>query len=216
MKLTHDILNKPIVFNSENINIIYIECSKLFYTICNNFIEFNDCLELYKDNKKLNPSKSICIITDYFNLNINTTKNLSKLYLSLTQGINSIEKNNFNNYFINFIQTISFESNYNLTYDLEINYNEIYKSVSLQIDQRDNLTFLEKLISYISISRDLNNYELFVLINIKVFMNDNDIEELYKYCIYNKINLLLLETKQSTILHNEKVTIIDKDFCIID
>ena len=48
--------------------------------------------------------------------------------------------------------------------------------------------------------------------NLKIYLNDNELLELYKYSLYNNVNLLLIEKDFKEKLNYENVLIIDEDF----
>lgn len=53
------------------------------------------------------------------------------------------------------------------------------------------------------------------LVNIKAYLNKQELMELYKVAFYNKINLLLIEMAEGEMIGEEKVYIIDSDRCLI-
>lgn len=53
------------------------------------------------------------------------------------------------------------------------------------------------------------------LVNIKAYLNKQELMELYKVAFYNKINLLLIEMAEGEVTGEEKVYIIDNDRCLI-
>ena len=46
-------------------------------------------------------------------------------------------------------------------------------------------------------------------------MNDDELRELYRFVMYNKIHVLLLENNLFDVASPEKVRIIDRDLCEI-
>ena len=56
---------------------------------------------------------------------------------------------------------------------------------------------------------------LMVFVNLKAYLNEVELEEVYKMAFYNKIQLLLLESVKKDVLPAEKYCIIDKDKCVI-
>ena len=53
------------------------------------------------------------------------------------------------------------------------------------------------------------------LVNIKAYLNKQELMELYKVAFYNKINLFLIEMAEGEVIGEEKVYIIDNDRCLI-
>ena len=53
------------------------------------------------------------------------------------------------------------------------------------------------------------------LVNIKSYLNDSEIQQLYEMAFYNKMYLLLIEDFEKESKDCEQVYIIDKDLCLI-
>ena len=60
-----------------------------------------------------------------------------------------------------------------------------------------------------------NGIKVVCLVNIKDYLSDEEILELYLNANYNKIHIVLVESREAKVLSNEKICIIDKDKCII-
>ena len=76
-------------------------------------------------------------------------------------------------------------------------------------------SILERIIEYIKISSNLLKQNIFVFLNLKLFLTEQEIEELYKECFYRKVHLILIEAIYHTKKIEEKICIIDKDKCVI-
>lgn len=57
--------------------------------------------------------------------------------------------------------------------------------------------------------------KILTLVNIKSYLSENELIELYQSASYNKIQLLLIESVERKLLSNEDVCIVDSDKCII-
>lgn len=76
---------------------------------------------------------------------------------------------------------------------------------------------LEKLIDYICVISEVFGKKVFVLVNIKSYFTKDELKLLYKKMFYEKIYLLLIENHDNNdIIEEERVTIIDKDMCVIN
>ena len=51
-----------------------------------------------------------------------------------------------------------------------------------------------------------------IIPNLKLYLNDNELVELYKYSLYNNIKLVLIERHNYKQLKYEKITTIDENF----
>ena len=55
-----------------------------------------------------------------------------------------------------------------------------------------------------------------MLKNLKDYLNEKDIDMLYEFVRYEKVNLILAESHQSHVNLHEKRWILDRDRCIIE
>ena len=56
----------------------------------------------------------------------------------------------------------------------------------------------------------------FVCVNLKSFFSKEELKYLYEFAVYEKINIIVIESIQSEALIGEKGWILDKDLCIIE
>ena len=54
-------------------------------------------------------------------------------------------------------------------------------------------TLLERIVEHIKISCSLLERNIFVFLNLKLFLTEQEIRELYKECFYRKVHLILIE-----------------------
>ena len=76
--------------------------------------------------------------------------------------------------------------------------------------------FYERIITYIKLMHQICNIELFVFYNLKDYFNSEKIELFYKDCLYEKINIIIIESSKSEKIKYEKYYILDNDLCIIE
>ena len=79
----------------------------------------------------------------------------------------------------------------------------------------ENLTLSEKIIEYMSAVNELKGQRIFFLVNLRSYLTDKQIEELYKTIVLKKITVISIENIEHERVNNEKIVIIDKDMCII-
>ena len=73
----------------------------------------------------------------------------------------------------------------------------------------------EKLIDYMLTVNSLENEKCYILVNLRCYLNDKEVEEFYKTALYNKLKILIISGNDNKALLIEKKTIIDKDLCQI-
>lgn len=222
MRLMHTYFSEPIKFLENNINILVVENPILFSKMIKGFLqqyngEDGDFI-LSKNFEIIDIPTNIEIITDVFNLDFNNRKIINKVYTLLQNAsVNEIFEdsqnlyNNINEYLSKIVQYCDYPLHYNSNIDL-IN---IFKSCDLKIDI-SNSNILEEIVNYILLYKNIFNVELFVFVNLKCVLSKAQLLELYKTILYQKINILLIESNVKDVLKQyENLRIIDNDMCEI-
>ena len=78
-----------------------------------------------------------------------------------------------------------------------------------------NLSLPEKVLEYMNTSREYFGKKVFFTVNLRSYISDKQIEELFYEACLNKMILICIENKEYKKVRNEKRVIIDKDYCII-
>ncbi len=170
-------------------------------------------------DKEINPKKDMEIITDFFSLDINQTKNLTKLYNYIKSDLINEEKyqetTGLTMKMLDYINTLISDIDFKLIYEDDIDLVHILKMVNLKFYYEES-TLVEKLIDYLKIMNGFFGKKLFVLLNFKSTFSDSEQLELYKFLQYNKIEIFLIESiMPSNKLESEQYRIIDEDLCVI-
>lgn len=79
----------------------------------------------------------------------------------------------------------------------------------------ESSTLLESIIDYLQVCTQLGLNNLYVFMNLKQFLNKDELKELYKFIMYEEINLILIENHMTDVIEKEKHFIIDHDLCVI-
>ena len=221
MKLKINGFENEILFTEENVNILTIKNTKCFSHILQilndkiNGLESNEIFLLDENNEEMNMSKEIQMVLDIFNIDYNSKKILNKIYNIIATNIQKnqdfeIEKMilNLRNYIIEEINELPFE--FVMKNELEIT--EILKLYNLKIDEENYTNILEKIEILIDILSTLDIAKILIIPNLKLFLSEEELVELYKYSLYNNVNLLLIERHEENKLKYENCIIIDENF----
>lgn len=220
MKLVHPEWSFQVDISEEKVPVIYIENPRYYSQIIGEFI--NQCKKidgrfvLSNGSKEIAFDKSVDFIFNPFILDLNDRKIISKLYQYLELNVVEdyfADKMEMSIQMLAFIDKLISDQNYPLTYNQEISIQDVFKIVDIKFDL-DAGKLVEQVIDYLKISRSLCKYDIFIFVNLKNFINEEDLEILMRNCIYEKINILLLE---SSITYEsgqyEKKYVIDRDLC---
>ena len=155
--------------------------------------------------------KKLALVIDPFSISINERKIINKLYTKLGEIAPDYfeDKAKLTEDAIVLLDELVLASPFaNLVYDLDYNWMELFKGFMA-------VTLVEKLVEYMHILTNLLGIKVLCLVNIKAYLNKQELMELYKVAFYNKINLVLIEMPEGEMIGEEKVYIIDNDRCLI-
>ena len=172
---------------------------------------------LSEQNKLLSVSKFAMIITDYFSLNLNNRKIQNQLFQQMEDTCIDlgVVKDEFTREGIELIDKAILSSQFDhVSYNLDLSWNDIFKLFQVRIEE-DYVTLQEKLISFLRVCAQLLKLKLLVFVNLKAYLSEKELLEVYDMANYLKIQLLLIESHESIFLTRERYYIIDKDKCLI-
>lgn len=217
-------LENDITFTEEYINVLQIQDKKLFTNVINSL---NDNINNIEDTKEriiildndieIKIEKEVLMIIDVFNIDFNQKKIQSALY----NKIEKIYKQEFER--MSEFQTIFQKLQLNVLdvfneFPFEFNYKEsigiqeYLKLLGLKISNNkgkiiDMVFLLIDVVEYLSVAK------LLIFVNLKLYLGDDEVNEIYKYAMYKKVNILLIETgEEKEPLENEKILYIDSDY----
>ena len=175
---------------------------------------------LSSDNKEISFDKNSYIITDIFNIDINSKKVLTKIYNSLLKEI--IEDiTSFNELSTNirlYFEKLIFNSSLEIEQGEEIDMSSLLKIGDFKIHV-ENDDILEKFIKFLKVLTELCNCKIIFVVGLHNVFTIDEIKEVYKEVCLNKINIINIEYQKfeniSSENYREIVYIFDKDNCEI-
>lgn len=219
MKLCIKYIDNNLVFNNEYINCLEVENKNYFYKIVkelNNIAngEMEDNV-IFTDNEsnEINIINKINIIIDYFNIDFNSKKILSLINKKINSSISVNDKDNLSKLYnkikkiyIPILNDMDLNIDINNDFDLDL----IVKLLNVSIKNKDNI--LDNLFLLTDIEHELNISKLLVFVNLKQYLNEQELIELYKYLLYNNIVVLLVDSQAYGVCNEyEKKIIIDNE-----
>lgn len=219
MKLCIKYIDNNLVFNNEYINCLEVENKNYFYKIVkelNNIAngEMEDNV-IFTDNEsnEINIINKINIIIDYFNIDFNSKKILSLINKKINSSISVNDKDNLSKLYnkikkiyIPILNDMDLNIDINNDFDLDL----IVKLLNVSIKNKDNI--LDNLFLLTDIEHELNISKLLVFVNLKQYLNEQELIELYKYLLYNNIVVLLIDSQAYGVCNKyEKKIIIDNE-----
>lgn len=211
--LDHDIkVKNDSVFSIECENKIYFyRIVSLFNSLANGNLD--EAIEVYDQENEMDCSNKIEVIIDYFNFDFSNKKYQSKLVDMLNRTIDVEDINKLNNEFKKIKKIV--EKNLGkldlpvfLQKDFELD--NFLKQLKLSI--KGNKSLLDNLLLIIDIEKIFHLNYFCVFVNLKSYLSSTEINELYKYALYNQVAILLLDNDTyGTCLDNEHKVIIDEN-----
>ena len=172
------------------------------------------------DNKEISFEKSSYIITDIFNIEINSKKILTKIYNSLLKQIidDTVEYNELTTHIRAYFEKLIFNSPFEVEQGEEIDINSFLKLGDFRIHIEED-DILEKFIKFLKVLVQLFGINIIFIVGLHNVFTDEEIKEIYKEVCVNKISIINIEYQQFYNLSDEnyieKVYIFDKDNCEI-
>ena len=172
---------------------------------------------MYEGEKNYSSEKVMEIVVDPFSLDFNNRKILQKLYKEWTLEANEMfqKKTEINTDIINVLSQLQLNSLYGeIKYNLEFSWEDIFKIYQVGF-QTEGEGILEKLLSYMKILSGLLEIRILCIVNLKTYLSEEQLKEVYQMAFYCKLQLLLIENREQSNLEGEKTYIIDRDRCLI-
>lgn len=108
---------------------------------------------------------------------------------------------------------IEFEIPINVEFT-KINIETLIKAAGVMIkDDYDCLT--EKLLDYMQLVETFENEKLFIFVNLRSFINDNEMQRFVDSVVMRGYRILLLDGGEHKVLNHEKRYVIDEEMCEI-
>lgn len=218
MKLNIKYIDNHIEFKNDKIPSIEIENKKYFYRLVKdlysiyqgNIIE--DIMLLDDHNQEINIVNKLKIFINFFDFDLDTKKYTNDLAKYISKTMSDENKNLLLNQYkkiANIYKRILNEIDLPLYINSDVSIENITKFMKININIKNDL--LENIFMLIDLENVFQTHNILVLINIKQYLSKQELEELYKYAIYNQVKLLLIDSQSyGTTLKNENKLIIDK------
>ena len=222
MKLMHADFAEPINIHSDVITEWIIESPELFSKYLYELTLQSEGTEggfvLSTNEKELIISKTLSIIIDPITININDKKILSKIYNELQKtAINGefyIRTKEITYLLQQYFLELEHNNDFMLSIENEIDLQGLFKLLGVHIEY-ESLSYFERFLQYIKIQNLVLSKKLVMLVNIRSYLTECQLQELFLFVRHNEIPLLLLEGMQRDFTNNTIKYIIDKDKCFI-
>ncbi|MDR0914306.1 MAG: type II-A CRISPR-associated protein Csn2 [Oscillospiraceae bacterium] len=212
------------------------DCNKISVLVCENPLQLTKLTEellqqtngndgnfrLFKSTglnpKELSVFGNVELVLSPFLLDFNNSTLLKKLYKHLAQKANgdvfyssTVE---LKKTIAKYIDSLLFDEPIEFSFEADLDFSHLFKAADIKfIDSNKNLP--ENLLEYMEIIQTFTGEKLFVFVNIKSFLTQEQLSALYDTWLGREYNVLLIEGRQSEKMQKESVVVIDNDLCEI-
>ena len=172
---------------------------------------------LSENDKIINFSRKAEVIWNPIIIDINSQKIVKKLYQEIQEISDEFEDDisNVNSKIVYLFDVLSQKLQYNIIYEYNMDISSLLKAYKVQFES-DYDSLAESLLDYVKTLHQLCGINVFFTVNIKDYFDVSEINEIYKFCLYEKINLINISSLEKDNYIYEKKYIIDQDLCIIN
>ena len=208
----------------DGVKILIIENPKLFRTVLsdlnNQILGFDGGFMLFNHLEEVKFNKEIVLVNSPFLESVNERKLLNKLYLEIKEDILEGEYERYREIeasIITFLEEIIFNNNIDLELTDSIEIQDLLKIAKVKFREGLNIIdIIEKIIQHAIIIQEFLNPQALIYTNIRGMFLESEWQNFIKEIILHNINLLIIENKPNYVpIKEEKVYIIDKDYCEI-
>lgn len=222
MKLVYTELDKQLVFQENSVQVLVVENKQLFRRMLE---DFHKQLEgekggftLSADNKILRLDKEAVLVLNPFNLEINSRKALTGLYNELGKlGMNEenyLKTCRLKGELAEYAYDLLNQVDYALEFQDDFCLQNLFKALEVQFVAGEG-DFLEQIVAYMDVCCKFQKVKLLAFANLKTYVTDDELRELYKEAFYRKLHLLMFENHAGKELEDEVLSIVDGDLCLI-
>lgn len=219
MKLIIKYIDNDISVDNSSVKSIEIENKSYFYRIVNDLYKIcngetiEDIYLIDNHNNDINYLNKFKIFIDFFDFKLNSKKYTNDIIKYINKNIDLEAKYNLLTQYKKLINTYKKELNdidLPIIIETEIDIETITRLIKITISQQGSL--IENLFTLIDLENLFGSNSILVFVNLKQYLSRGELEELYKYSMYNEVCLLLIDSQSYGIsLKNEQKLIIDEN-----
>ena len=223
MRLLHKKYDFYFEFKENEQDLLIVEYPTLFYEMMEELFGAAECSEgefvLSENDKPVKMKDRLICIANPCEINFNERRLISGLYETIQKEIAFSDiwqeynqmMADLERYAIRLLQ----RSEFDLAYSEQTDIQGLLKFLNVKFVQ-DQDTLIEKLIDYIYACNRILKIQCFVFVNLFSFLTEYEMEKLFEFANYQKVNVLLLESRQPGNINSfSKVVLIDRDQCEI-
>ena len=221
MKIVFPFISTVFDTETDGVNTIIIEKQALLSELCMDIYGQLQGMDgktvISANDKPIDISKNVELLIQFIPFEINKKGLLSKLAARVEKIANEpdyyeetvIEMAGLEKYLWSLTENL--QGN---IYFSKIAIGNIIRSVGMEFD--DNYVSLgEKIIDYMELVREYDKDKLFIMVNLRSFIDDDEAEALYDTILRKQFHVIIIENCEHMHIKRELCYIVDKDYCEI-
>lgn len=221
MKLVIKTFNHILELEENIVDIFVIEnpgiMSEIIMNTINN-VKSDTKLLLIEDDGEEIPCSKYEFITSPFIISLNSKKLIGTALKEIEDCIceNYYDKfQEINTEIVNLLDQVILGLPYDISFECIKDIKDIVKICDIAFEEKQ-LNLLEKITEYIKLESKLFKLKCIIFINLHDFLDRDEICLLYKEAFYQKLQIILIESRETEKNSCERVHIIDQSQCIIE
>jgi CRISPR-associated protein Csn2 len=221
MKLVSELFSSTIEIKENEVQSLIIENQRLLYSFIEELYYQIEGKEgkviLSEDNHEIKIAQKVELLQQFIPFEINSKKLLTKLAAKLEKELiredNYMDTMNLLAGIENHIDNVTIDFPCSFEYStLSVAY--LVKMLGLRVVS-DKIKNIETILEYMKLTREVDNDKLFVLVNMRSYFDDDDMQEFINTVIAHKYQILFVESSCRKKLVYEHRIVIDQDLCEI-
>ncbi len=219
MKLVYGSMEHILKFECGYVNELVIENKKMFFELVNSIAkqidgEPGECV-LSLSDKPVEFNRYADLTTQFAPFQLNRKSLLTKLCAALEQKAVEAEYYMRTNELLCECEKFMQEITEDMPFEIEckkVAVGTLIRALAPEISDNGEST-LEKIFSYMQLVRELDKERLFIMVNMRTYFSDADMENFVNSACLHDFRVLLLENVAFPKLNNTKRYMIDEDLC---
>ncbi len=219
MKLIYNDMGHILRFGNGYVNELVVENRKLFFDMVSNITLQADGAHgnfvLSISDKPVEFSRYADVTIQFAPFQINRKSLLTKLCVALEQKAlhaeNYVKTGELIGEIERYILYLSDEFPFQIDCQ-KLAIGPVIKAIAPEIEESEK-SAIEKIFEYMELVRELDRDRLFIMINMRTYFSDDEMDRFVESACLHDFKLLLLESSSLSILKNTKRYTIDDDLC---
>ena len=219
MKLVYSNMGHILRFGEGYVNELIIENKKMFFDVVDSMHRqaeglHGDCI-LSVSDRPVEFSKYADLTLQFAPFQINRKSLLTKLYAALERKAQTPETYSKTGELLGELERYVLELSEELPFEIncqKLAVGPIIRALAPEIEETDKSP-IEKVFAYMELVRELDRDKLFIMVNMRSYFLDEEMERFTESVSLHDFKVLLLESYEAQKLNHTKRFVVDADLC---